>query len=115
MDGERACFFQAGVQPPQGVMRNSRSERGKISSNTEENWNGHCICGSKSKLKAQGCPQITCSETDCDRNGRRCGGRKASRDLGTFLQIVCLWCELVVAWKMHVLRCFEGQGLAGMT
>lgn len=95
-------------------MGNSRSERGKISSNTEENRNGRSICGSKSKLKAQGCRQMTCSETDCGRTGGRCGWRKVRGGLGTFLQTVFLWYELAVAWKMHRLRCFEGQVLAGM-
>lgn len=37
-------------------------------------------------------------------------GKKRPWDI---LQIVFLWYELVVAWTMRGLRCFEGQGLAG--
>lgn len=99
-----------------GVMGNSRSERGKISSNTEENRNGRSICGSKSKLKAQGCRQMTCSETDCGRTGGAKGVEKGERrpwDISA--DCVSFWYELAVAWKMHrSLRCFEGQVLAGM-
>lgn len=71
-------------------MGNSRSERGKISSNTEENRNGHGICGPKSKLKAQGCLQTTCSETDFDRPGGDVGEERQEEALGHSANCVSL-------------------------
>ena len=82
-----AWFLQATAQLLQGVMRNSRSKRGKTREKqvwTQDPW---------VQKQTQVSPKTNYSETDFDRIGRWSGWRKTSRDPGTFLQIVVssLW------------------------